>query len=103
MVDIYKQELVKRLNENIKAVNYEDFIDNINDIKDINCCGDDISSITDVIKQFDLIIVRANSIISMLETIENKEVDDLKLLEMCFLILSIRTELEDFEENLNNM
>lgn len=102
MVDIYKQELIKRLTESSQAINYEDFIDNINNINGNNCCTDQISCITDVIKQFDLIKVRTNDIISMLKKIEKKEVSDYKLLEMSFLILSIRTELQEFEVNLNN-
>lgn len=103
MVDIYRQELVKRLNEDIKAVKYDDFIDNIKDIKSIECCGEDISSITDIREQFEAISSSVNSIISKLETMEDTKIDDFKLLDYSFKILSLRTDIERFEQDLSNI
>lgn len=103
MVDTYKQELVKRLNEDIEEVNYEDFIDNIKEIKSINCCGEDISSITDVIEQFNSISNSVNNIISKLKSMARTEVDDFKLLDYSFKILGLRTDIERFEQNLSNI
>lgn len=103
MVDTYKQELVKRLTEDMKAIKYDDFIDNIKEIKSINCCGEYISSITDVIEQFNSISNSVNNIISKLKSIERTEVDDFKLLDYSFKILGLRTDIERFEQNLSNI
>ena len=103
MIDRYKQELVKRLNEDIEEVNYEDFVDNIKEIKSINCCGEDISNIKDVIEQFNSISNSVNNIISKLKSIERKKVDDFKLLDYSFIILGLRTDIDKIEQDLSNI
>ncbi|MCR5146704.1 MAG: hypothetical protein K6B70_05115 [Clostridia bacterium] len=105
MVDTFKQELIKRLSkdEDIKGVKYDDFIDNMKEIKSINCCGEDISSITDVIEQFNSISNSVNNIISKLKSMEDTKVDDFKLLDYSFKILGLRTDIERFEQNLSNI
>lgn len=105
MVDTFKQELVKRLSEDedIKRVKYDDFIDNIEEVKSINCFGEDISNVTDVIEQFEAISNSVNNIISKLKSMEDTKLDDFKLLDYSFKILGLRTDIERFEKNLSNI